>query len=369
MSAPGHAFGLDVIRALAVACVLVAHGALLHTADHPGARYLLVGFGVAGVEIFFALSGFLVGRQLLLVAEGRATAGRFLVRRWVRTLPNYYLFLAINAALVAWVIDRQGPDARFLVFSQALLGPATSAFFPESWSLAVEEWFYGLAALAFAFAAARGASARALGWGLVAVLVAGPLARWSLQAWATVPIDAGVRKMSLFRLDALACGLAMAWAERHRPALFGRLAGPAAIGLAALLALASAALLGAWASDLAFFEPARGPVAAVCAALLFSAMPLSAALCLPRLAGWRSSTSPLSGAVSRASLWSYSIYLTHFPLLLVMLQKWPVADAASAAVRTIAWLAATLASAAFVYHAFEAPLMRMRPPLAAPASA
>jgi hypothetical protein len=114
-----HAFGLDLARAAAVCSVLIAHASLFYAEGHPAARYVLIIFGVVGVEIFFALSGFLVGRQLLRVAEGDASAWRFLLRRWYRTLPNYYLFLLVNAALAWWVADRTGLDARFLAFVQS----------------------------------------------------------------------------------------------------------------------------------------------------------------------------------------------------------------------------------------------------------
>ena len=362
---PVHAFGLDALRALAVASVLLAHGALLHVDAHPGARFVLVICGVLGVEIFFALSGFLVGRQLLLVAEGRAVLWRFLVRRWVRTLPNYYLFLAINAALAWWVIDRQHPDARFLWFGQSLAWPATSQFFPESWSLAVEEWFYLLGAFAFAAAAAARASPRVLGWGLVVLLGAGPVARLVVQLSAAVPIDAGARKISLLRLDALAYGLACAWIERHRPDRFLALQGRATRIAGLVLALAGAALLAAWSVDLRIFEPARSLRDQVLAALLFSALPMAAACALPFLSAWRPARGVLVGTVEHVSAWSYSIYLVHFPLLLVLAQRWPVDAGAGLAslARTAAWLAATLALAALVYRNFGSPLLRHRPAL------
>ena len=365
----GHAFGLDGLRAFAVTSVLLAHGSLFYTTGFPGARYVLVIFGVLGVEIFFALSGFLVGRQLLLVAEGKATAWRFLVRRWIRTLPNYYLFLAINAALVWWVIDRQHPDARFIVFAQELAWPATSAFFPESWSLAVEEWFYLLAAIAFAGAASMRASPRALGWGLVALLCAGPVARWVVQLATQVPIDAGVRKMSLLRLDSLAFGLAAAWLERYRPASYERAKHAAVVAAGGLLAALGIALLAYWAVDLTIFDRAQTPIQRILAALLFSALPFSAALFLPflstpgdALAGTRNSPRRMVTAVSA---WSYSIYLVHFPLLLVLLDHWPVAPDRTIMLtaRTAFWLVGTLALASLVYDRFEAPLLARRPAL------
>lgn len=363
--APRHAFGLDLARATAVLSVLFAHGALLFAEAFPAARYVLIVCGVLGVEIFFALSGFLVGRQLLLVAEGRASARRFLARRWYRTLPNYYLFLAINAALAFWVVDRSGLDARFLAFGQSFAVPAAGDFFPESWSLAIEEWFYLLAAMGFAFAAWRRASARALGVALVAVLLAGPLLRYGAQLAVALPMDGGVRKISLLRLDALVFGLGCAWLERHRAASFDRLRGVGArTASVALVAVAIAAL--AWlARDLAFFEPAPDNAMRALASVLFSALPLAAALWLPWLSRWESWRSPLAHPVRKLSEWSYALYLTHFPTLLVLLAVWPVAPASLAAMvaRTGVWIVVAVSLAAAVYRWYEHPLTLRRPSL------
>ncbi|HUP29354.1 MAG TPA: acyltransferase family protein [Usitatibacter sp.] len=363
--APRHAFGLDLARASAVVSVLVAHGSLFYAEAFPAARYVLIVFGVLGVEIFFALSGFLVGRQLLLVAEGKASGWRFLQRRWWRTLPNYYLFLAVNAALAWWVVDRAAPDARFLVFAQSLVLPARGDFFPESWSLAIEEWFYLLAAGAFAIAAWRRASARALGMGLVAITVAWPLLRYGAQSWPEFPMDGGVRKVTLLRLDALAFGLGCAWFERYRAAAFDRLRSPGVLAAAVFLVALSAAALAMLASDLAFFAPARDNFTRALASVLFTAMPLAAALWLPWLSRWESWRSPLAHPVRKLSEWSYAIYLTHFPTLLVLLALWPVnqGSAGMLAARTLAWIVVAVVLAAVVYRWYEHPMTLRRPSL------
>lgn len=366
--APRHAFGLDLARATAVLSVLLAHGALFFAEGFPAARYVLIVFGVLGVEIFFALSGFLVGRQLLLVAEGRASAGRFLARRWYRTLPNYYLFLAINAVLAWWVVERTGLDARFLVFAQSFAAPAAGDFFPESWSLAIEEWFYLLAAIAFALAAWRRVSPRALGMLLLAVLVAGPLARQLAQLEWSLPMDAGVRKISLLRLDALVFGLGAAWLERHRPGVFERASGWGAHAAALALTVAAVVALVALAWELRFFEPARSAGGRWLASFLFSALPLAAALCLPALSRWETWRSPLAHPIRKLSEWSYALYLTHFPTLLVLLTLWPVAPAnvAGLAARTFVWVVVAVALAAAVYRWYEHPLTLRRPALSSP---
>ena len=360
-----HAFGLDLVRALAVSSVLLAHGSLFFTETYPAARYLLIVFGVCGVEIFFVLSGFLVGRQLLRVAEGAVDARTFLARRWYRTLPNYYLFLAVNAALVVWVTAGVRPDASYLVFAQSLAAPAHLRFFPESWSLAIEEWFYALAALAFAAAAWRRLSPRALGALLLLVLAAGPLARYLAQVAADLPVDEGVRKISLLRLDALAFGLGCAWLERYRPGGFAKLAGlaPRLAGLG--IVAACVAILVALSRELEFFETARSTGGRWTASLLFSALPLAAALWLPWLSRWESWRSPLERPVRKLSEWSYALYLTHLPTLLALLALWPVArgDLGGLAARAGVWLAVAVGLAALVYRWYEHPLTLRRPPL------
>ena len=56
--------------------------------------------GQLGVELFFVLSGFLIGGILATEAErGDLDVRQFWIRRWLRTLPNYYLFLVLNLVL------------------------------------------------------------------------------------------------------------------------------------------------------------------------------------------------------------------------------------------------------------------------------
>ena len=129
-------FGLDVARAVAIFLVLVAH--LVHEVEY---------IGFYGVELFFALSGFLIGGILL---ESYKKADRFNIsllinfwlRRWWRTLPNYYLFICIF--LICHGLKGYFPSyeqlLRFVTFTQCTGG--NQFFFSVSWSLCIEEWFY-----------------------------------------------------------------------------------------------------------------------------------------------------------------------------------------------------------------------------------
>jgi len=102
--------------------------------------------GTLGVEIFFALSGFLIG-QILITQAGSDPSlknlGIFLVRRWMRTLPLYFGVLA----LLLWLAPPPGSISfyaiKFATLSQNLLGPMPAGgWFAVSWSLTIEEWFY-----------------------------------------------------------------------------------------------------------------------------------------------------------------------------------------------------------------------------------
>src|ERR1700757_3678637 len=92
-------FGLDVCRAMAILLVMSGH-MLQHSSPHP----LLAEFGMIGlfgVDLFFCLSGFLIGRILLTEAADWPQAHRpglfgFWYRRWMRTLPLYFFYLAVS---------------------------------------------------------------------------------------------------------------------------------------------------------------------------------------------------------------------------------------------------------------------------------
>ncbi len=138
-------FGLDILRATAIILVIFSHTAFIISEKYNfEATYIL---GYLGVEIFFVLSGFLIGGILIKLInkpEGFtfSTIKSFWIRRGFRTLPNYYLvfFLTVINELV-----HQNPFnfkyLNYLVFSQNLISPHPN-FFDQAWSLSVEEWFY-----------------------------------------------------------------------------------------------------------------------------------------------------------------------------------------------------------------------------------
>lgn len=101
-------------------------------------------FGWVGVDLFFVLSGYLIGGQLLdsLARAGRIDLARFYLRRALRILPAYFLVLAVYFLIPSW---REYPEIfplwKFVLSVQNIALQGGTAF-SHAWSLAVEDQFY-----------------------------------------------------------------------------------------------------------------------------------------------------------------------------------------------------------------------------------
>ncbi|MFM8412085.1 MAG: acyltransferase family protein [Alphaproteobacteria bacterium] len=159
---PGNFAALDGMRAIAVLLVLVFHcglwGGALTFAPQGAARRLLEGCRM-GVDVFFVLSGFLIGRMLLcdLVRDGWLHWSRFFVRRSFRIFPAYWLVLGTMLALgaggmgAAWFYLFGTTDPAVLrslawenvAYLNNYLQPSGGVTVMSwAWSLCVEEHFY-----------------------------------------------------------------------------------------------------------------------------------------------------------------------------------------------------------------------------------
>ncbi|PZR24716.1 MAG: hypothetical protein DI535_21210 [Citrobacter freundii] len=157
----GRVFGLDLLRCLAIVFVLIDHSLLLLPA-FSGRDVIREYAGAIGVEMFFSLSGFLIGSILLRVFTKNAHFSskdrlRFWSRRWLRTLPAFifYLLLFTIVALATGYEEFGSPGVasfvQVLFFIQNLVF-IHSNYFGISWSLAIEEWFYLLLPVALSIA-------------------------------------------------------------------------------------------------------------------------------------------------------------------------------------------------------------------------
>ena len=141
---PKRIFGLDILRAFAIIFVVIDHGGFLL----PGNIRKITGlFAFDGVSIFFVLSGYLIGSILIRIINNNGlkiwTLLDFWIKRWFRTLPNYFLILLILCFLNLFFAPGFTFSSvfKYFLFSQNLY-TIHPGFFPEAWSLSVEEWFY-----------------------------------------------------------------------------------------------------------------------------------------------------------------------------------------------------------------------------------
>jgi len=131
----GHRVLLDAYRFVAAYGVAVAH--FWAQLGNPTGEFWAAFF----VELFFPLSGFVLAPQLMRVASDSRHLPVFYFRRWMRTLPPYWIALALAGFLAAAATRRDFFLYGVFLQDGGFLAPGT-AFFPVAWSLAVEEWFY-----------------------------------------------------------------------------------------------------------------------------------------------------------------------------------------------------------------------------------
>ncbi|MCB1235082.1 MAG: acyltransferase [Verrucomicrobiae bacterium] len=294
-------FGLDAARTLAIAMVVLSHA---HQRSHD--------IGVFGVELFFALSGFLIGAILFRNLPDRepwtlSAVANFWSRRWWRTLPNYFLFLVVSIGFhqLFGSLPPFGEIAPYFAFCQNLTDSGGD-FFGVSWSLCVEEWFYLLFPLAL-LAVHRLTRSRLLTFAIVGVVFLGVSP--AIRQWVFTRETAAdaARFVTLARMDAIAYGVAAAvFVQMARPSPRLRIG----------LALAGSGLLA-----LVLFRHALPDSARQTAftQLLLTATPAAFALMMPLLGSWEKLPAALESfrlPVTRISQWSYSIYLAHYPILM-----------------------------------------------------
>lgn len=290
---------IQVLRGVAVLAVLLFHAGLLPA-------------GFLGVDLFFALSGYLMTR--LIAAElgnGTFRLRGFYLRRARRLLPAALTTLAVTTALAPFLLTPTDYGAfradllAALTFSANIVLWLQTDYFAAAaetkpllhmWSLSLEEQFFILLPLVLLVAPRRWwgalvALAALASAGLAFALLSGAID----LAVSHKRVASGVFYLLPTRAFEFLAGAAAALAV----ARWGPLALPRSAGRLCLLALAL--LL---AVPLGPFHP--GPAA------LFVVL-LTALLCAGD-GGW-CTRAGLAAPLARLGDWSYSVYLVHWPLL------------------------------------------------------
>jgi peptidoglycan/LPS O-acetylase OafA/YrhL len=206
--------GLDGLRAVAATIVVIFHFG-------GPAVYRLQGW--VGVQIFFALSGFLITSLALreVARTGRLDFRAFYLRRFFRIVPVYLVVLAV--VVVQARVNRAGQtelDAALPYYLTFLGDLAPHAAYSHTWTLGIEQKFYLLWPLL-----AFGLAARTRGRAVAALLVIAVLA----PLW-----DVRLLHASSFIVLLLGSLLALAMHHRLGFAVLRPLLSPAGAVLAAV---------------------------------------------------------------------------------------------------------------------------------------
>lgn len=327
----GHRPALDGIRAVAALAVVLDH------VDIPGFEA-----GGLGVDVFFALSGFLITSLLVeeLAETGRVAFRRFWIRRALRLIPA--LAAVVGAVFVLLPLlpvetsDGIVPTLLYVTnWHRAFVGDVGAL--GHTWSLGVEEQFYIVWPLVLVWMYRRGGPSSALRLALGASVAVAVVREYASRTEAVS--EAHIYNSFHFRADAilLGCALALAFHVGIRPNTLGR----RGVVWSALTLFAAAFL---W-SNVAGLPISIRALAAVATCALVAGI---CAGSVPRLAA------VLSHPAARwLGVRSYGLYLWHYPIRTAFPAELSVSD-------RVAVLAFTLAVTAISYRYIEAPFLALK---------
>jgi peptidoglycan/LPS O-acetylase OafA/YrhL len=344
-------FGLDLLRAMAILLVVIQHGApVMH---FESAEYIHIVNTLDGVDLFFVLSGFLIGNILIRSFRDGITIAKlktFLVRRWLRTVPLYYFFLVLNLVL-SWLEIFPGTiNAQagwYFIFMQNFAHPEYH-FYYESWSLTVEEWFYLLFAggLFTMMLLPRIRIQWAVPAICIAMLACGLISRYINRGVINEEYfwEIMLRKLVLSRMDTIAWGIIAAYIMNFAAGAWKRMI-----------------LIGPFISAVLFYiavtnKNNMSPL--YHGQLYFIVNALWIMFLLPALHAWKQGPLKRPGFITFTSKISYSMYLMNLPMLYLVMglyeqphQTW---------MHFVLYMALIYVLSFITYTFIEKPFMNMR---------
>jgi peptidoglycan/LPS O-acetylase OafA/YrhL/glycosyltransferase involved in cell wall biosynthesis len=353
---PGTIPGLDALRTLAVMLVFSDHAYVVFSTTTatslPIGKFPLMYFGWTGVDLFFVLSGYLIGKQLWreLQASSSIRIGRFLVRRGLRIWPYYFIFLAFSMLFLS-----KGPPGSYwpdLIF----LSNYHKGMISGGWSLSTEEQFYVFMPVLIIFIS-RFLPLRKQWIPLVILLLALPVICTGVL-WAYGPHQHGADSLFFVtyapfhtHADGLVAGVLISWLAVVHPSITKPVDFKSNIWLPSLLAVVGLALRSANPDAFAF----SGLALVYGGTTLFLLRDRSL---LTRIASLR-----VFHVLSRLS---YAMYLNHFLVLAFLV---PMLFSHRALLKTTAAgflsgyalaLVMSIVVATFTFIAIESPFLQLR---------
>lgn len=359
-------FGLDVVRAIAILLILCSHSTILLFPKSQSALIKTVQFfGTIGVDIFFVLSGFLIGTILIKHIQNKQSSFKqftqFWMRRWFRTLPNYYLVLLINIGLL-FVFNTEIPKQlyKYFFFLQNF-SQQQPDFFTESWSLTIEEFAYLIGPILL----------------MLFALLFKKLTKWSFLIMALLIIicftlnrfvfndsftsenldiswSKNLRKVLIYRIDSIYYGFLGAFISFYHTNLWKKMKW-ISLGIGLLLFF-----------GLHFYIYKNQLETNVYSTLFniwyLALVSISILLTFPFFSNWKTSKF-FTKTVTNISLWSYSIYLVNYSIVLLTIQQFVKVSVLNTfekfALLVLFW-SSTFILSYTIFTFFEYPILKFR---------
>ena len=358
-------FGLDLLRVISITLVLCSHTSWIYPPSSGLFSKVIDMCGFFGVELFFVMSGFLIGgiifRQFLREDYSFKTTLTFLYRRLMRILPNYYLIILVNILIWLAFGFSLAQVWKYFFFFQNFATPLLP-FFPESWSLPIKEYGYVIAVLLlYACSVIFKKGSRKIIFltvigGMIAFFFSCKLyynlhtANTTMEQW-----DISLRSVVIYRIDTVLLGVLFGYMATEYPDFWRRNKYGFAIAGFIIIAILLFCL-GYLRLKIADF-----PMFWNVFCLPLNALGL---ICfLPFFSEWKSAPKIPTKIIEFISEISYCVYLLHYSIVLFLLKHFVDTSKFSIPqlhVFTAVYLTITFTLSYLMYTYYEKPAMRLR---------
>ncbi len=317
--------------------------------------------GWVGVDLFFVLSGYLIGNQIFfaLVNQHKFSFKQFYSRRIFRTLPNYLVILSMYFLIPGFrEYETISPFWKFITFTQNI-GLQIGTAFSHAWSLCIEEQFYLILPI-LALTLIRKKSSRFLKTAFIIFIFSGIVLRAFLWKYCAQYSPEEFKRLfytniyfaSYCRLDELIFGVAIAVIKNFYASIWEKITVKGNKFLLCGLIGCSSVCYGFSQYHYSFFMTVLGyPLLAMSfAALTIAALSNTSYLYRIKIPG-----------ASKLAVWSYAIYLIHKPISVLVYHELVKRGFESASLLgMILIMLVSLGSGYLLYVLVENPFLKMR---------
>ncbi|MEH7274737.1 acyltransferase family protein [Neobacillus vireti] len=366
MSGSKRVLGLDIVRSTAIILVLICHSLGSFIIPYLGDtmignvanRLIMYPFGFLGVEIFFVLSGFLIGGILIKEVVERGSISNllnFYVRRWFRTLPLYYLIVLFL------ILFPTGENFSWqnLIFLQNF-SKESLEFNSVTWSLSIEEWFYlAIPPILLIFFSATNNKNKAKNFMIIccSIITLSLIFRIvALLINSDVNFDFGIRKQIFLRLDSIMFGVLFAGIKFYYTDFYDRLVrNRRRVITFALVGLAFCIMWTGFNNrevlNTSFFSRT----------IFFNIVSIACLLFLASFETVKTTSNKfIKKWITLLSTTSYGVYLIHFQVFLIAEKLINGGNLLIGIITCILSIVITFIISYFVYKYYEIPIMNIR---------